>query len=645
MKVLLLFGLLFFLTASVVSQSAWQAGLDGKIQFYQNTDFGIMIAGTEKSLYAIDAKTGETLWRLKHGGLDETAVTPVPNTDLILVSLDAGDKSRLEAVDIATGNMMWRSDKVKGDVMQLAVDPDNDLLCVTLVKKAKGKPGDEFKRSPVMHVLQLSSGSELWKKELDSDVEMMPANFDEDKDTVFTLDNYRAPFFLDGKLYLFYEGSTIYDARSGKEIERDRFKVNENGLALTEADPVFDEKYVYLSGHGKVRAVSRTTGEIEWEAKDLGVTPEMALIGQTLYVRTGGQFTRLKDGETEDRGSYGISALDAKSGKTKWRYKDADKGLTNFILADQNTIIFADKNEITALDANSGKRTGKLQHDIDKAAFVLLNERGELVVGGRNEIAAFNRQSLLARTQDPTQNSNLKIQNSFSPDRTSRDSAIWRVKYKSPDRGIFRIVAGIAARAAALYFRYGSTISSAYSVVGAARGGLSALRAINSFRWSGLRAHFSTMDLTTLAANQAQNYIAPNIRTFGALTNYTSRIGDFRRPQLPRIRTAAPSVSGSDAEESMLDKLDPAHQLDRLSDYFLRRKRLSELRGQYMYFYTDLPKPYDKKGLAGVNINNGATQRFIPVSDADSRFFTDEIEGLLYSADGSRLMAYGILSR
>ena len=136
---------------------------------------------------------------------------------------------------------------------------------------------------------------------------------------------------LDGRLYLFYEGVTSYDARTGKEGERDRFKVNESGLALTEADPVFDEKFIYTSGKGKVRAINRRTFKTEWEAKDLGVTPEMAVVGNILYVRTGGQFTRLKDGEIDEKGSFGVSAIDTKNGKTLWRYKGADKGLTNFV--------------------------------------------------------------------------------------------------------------------------------------------------------------------------------------------------------------------------------------------------------------------------------------------------------------------------
>ena len=90
---------------------------------------------------------------------------------------------------------------------------------------------------------------------------------------------------------------------------------------------------IYVSGHGRVRAISRQTGDTEWEAKDLGLTPEMILVGDVLYVRTGGQFTRLKDGETIERGSYGVSAIDVRSGKVLWRYKGADKGITNLVVA------------------------------------------------------------------------------------------------------------------------------------------------------------------------------------------------------------------------------------------------------------------------------------------------------------------------
>ena len=636
MKIVVLF--LFLFVSTVSAQSVWQTNLDGKVQFYQTTDFGIMLAGSENSLYAIDGQTGENLWRKRTKGLDETSITPIPATDLILVSSDEGDKSRVEAIDLLSGATLWRSDKVKGDVMQLAVEPSQDLLAVVLVKKAKGKIGEEFKRTPIVHVFRLSSGNELWKKALDSDVQMMPSHFDSEAEVSYTLDNYRAPLILDGRLYLFYEGATSYDATTGKEGEREKFKVNEDGLALTEADPVIDENFLYTSGHGKVRAINRKNFKIEWEAKDLGVTPEMAIVGNVLYVRTGGQFTRIKDGEIEEKGSFGVSAIDTKNGKTLWRYKGADKGLTNFVFADENTILIADKNELITIDARNGNRIDKFKHDVEKAQFVLINERGAAVVGGRDEIAAF-----------AVQNSNLKFQNtSFeirNPKSKIQNREIWRVKHKAPSRGVLKIVAGIAFRATALYFRYGGLATSALNI---ARGA-NVARSVLALRWSGLKNQFSAFDLTTLASNSAKNYATNQIALYGIASrtpNLLNRINGLRIINQSNIRgkiVGNITPTKNDLQESLLDRLDPARQFDKLSNYFLRRKQLADLRGNYMYFYTDLPQPFNKKGLVGVNIHTGRDARFVLISEPDARFTTDETAGLLYSADGNRLMAYEFL--
>ncbi len=621
-----------FLFSVAKAQPVWQANLSSKIEFYQTTDFGIVLAGTNNSLFAIDGQTGEKIWRRNHKSLDETSITPIPSTDLILLSLDEGDKSRIEAVDLLSGERIWRSDKVKGDIMQLAVEPEQDLLAVVLVKKAKGKIGDELKREPVIHVLRLSDGEELWKEKLKSDVEMMPSRFGENLGEIpFTLDNYRPPLMLDGRLYLFYEGITSYDAKTGKEGERDRFKVNESGLALTEADPVFDEKYIYTSGHGKIRAINRRNFKTEWEAKDLGVSAEMAVVGQILYVRTGGRFTRIKDGETDEKGAFGVSAIDTKNGKTLWRFKGADKGLTNFVFAGKDIIRFADKDDLITLDAKTGKRIGKTEHKVEKPQFVLINEIGEAVVGGRNEIAAFD--------------SIIEINNR----RNGYSSEIWRVKHSPPSRGVFRVVAAVALRAAALYFRYGGLATSALNVVR----GANLARSVLSLRWSGLRSRFSSFNLTTLASNSAKNYISNRIYTFGTLArtpDLLNRVNGLQVINPSNIRgkivnSAIGKITPSRAEvqESIFDRLDPARQAEKLSDYLLRRKRLADLRGNFMYFYTDLPKPFDKKGLVGVNINTGKDARFILNSEPDARFTTDETVGLLYSADGNRLQAFDVI--
>nr|MBA4184828.1 PQQ-binding-like beta-propeller repeat protein [Acidobacteriota bacterium] len=505
----------------------------------------------------------------------------------------------------------------------------------------------------------LSNGEELWKKELESDVEMMPSRFDSDGEVAFTLDNYRPPLILDGRLFLFYEGVTSYDARTGKEGEREKFKVNEDNLALTEADPVFDEKFLYTSGRGKVRAVNRRSGEVEWEAKDLSITPEMAVVGDVLYVRTGGQFTSIKDGEIREKGAFGVSAIDTKNGKTLWRYKGADKGLTNFVFADANTILVADKDDLITIDAKDGKRINKLEHDVEKVQFILVNESGEAVIGGRDEIAAFRVEGRGSRVEGRVQSSKFKVQSSFleiqnPKSKIQNREAIWRVKHKSPSRGVFRVVAGIALRATALYFRYGGLATSALNLVR----GASVARSVLSLRWSGLKSRFSSFDLTTLASNSAKNYISGRISVFGIASrnaDFLNRIRGLQAIDIPNASNIRGKIIGgainrvapsrADVQESLLDRIDPVRQVEKLSDYFLRRKRLAEIRGNYMYFYTDLPKPFDKKGLVGVNVHTGQDSRFILISEPDARFTTDETIGLLYSADGNRLQAFDVLKR
>ena len=572
----------------------------------------MLVVGTEKSLYAVDGETGDVLWRRKNVKLDETDVAPIPATDIVLLTIESGSKTRVEALDLMTGEALWRSDKVRGAVMQMALDQNANLLAIVLVRDAKGKAKGGFKRKPVLHVLNITNGEELWKRELESEVEMMPARWGDQDDVPYTLDNYRPPVFLDNRLYVFYEGLTSLDAHTGKERQRDKFRVNEDGLALTESDPAADERNVYTSGRGKVRAISRLNGAEVWEAKDLGSVPEMLLTRDVLYVRTGGQFARLEDGETVERGPYGVSAIDLEKGKVLWRYKGADKGITNVVMPDAATLVMADRDDLSIIDAQTGKRRTKISHKIEKAAFVLLNERGEAVVGGKNEIAAFD---------------------------LNTGVNVWRSRHNPPGRGLLRTVAAVAARAAALYFRYGSAASTAFR-------GVQLLNTLNGLR-SGLTLHSALPSLTTLASNKAteyarnkaSEYARERIATFGMLARVremsTSRLPGSR----PRVTLPRPSVQvkSGDVEDRLLEKLDPAHQLERLSRILLRTRRLAALRGDWMYFYTDLGRA---NGLLGVNINTGADERSIRMSAPDDRFISDDVIQLLFVSQDNRLLAY-----
>jgi hypothetical protein len=259
-----------------------------------------------------------------------------------------------------------------------------------------------------------------------------------------------------------------------------------------------------------------------------------------------------------------------------WRYKGADKGITNLLVPGPNVLAVADRDDLIFVDAQTGKRTARVSHKIERVSFGLLNERGDVVIGGQSEIAAFDAVS---------------------------GRQLWRARHTPPVRGIFRTVAAIAARAASLYFRYGGTAITAFR-------GVQIARAVSGLSWSGLTARSSISNLQTLAT--------------------ASRRTNNRGSQLKRF--------------GILDRVDPSRQLDRLSRFLWHRERLATLRGQWMYFYTDL-RTRDGNGLAGVNINNGQTEREVRLSDLDERFIADEALGLMFTASGERLLGHRLHDR
>jgi hypothetical protein len=254
---------------------------------------------------------------------------------------------------------------------------------------------------------------------------------------------------------------------------------------------------------------------------------------------------------------------------------------------------------------------------VKKAAFALLNERGEVVVGGQEDIAAFNG-----------------------------GREVWRGHYPPPGRGILRTVGAIAARAASLYFRYGGTVSTAFR-------GLQIAQTLTSLSWSGLATRSSFSNLQTLATNlvtgSARSYRPNQFKAFGVISklrsgindpNLRSAIDDPTRQVRERIRGNLAERRPHDVEDRLLDRLDPSHQLDRLSKFLWHRDRLATLRGNWMYFYTDLKT--GGHGLAGINVQNGAVDRAVKLGDLDDRFVTDEVAGVLFTANGNRLLAYSV---
>src|SRR5690606_6697631 len=114
---------------------------------------------------------------------------------------------------------------------------------------------------------------------------------------------------------------------------------------------------------------------------------------------------------------------------------------------------------------------------------------------------------------------------------TSEGQEAWRARHKAPSRGALRIIAGVALRATALYFRYAGPVS---SVFGFARGGASLISAAGSFRWSGLASRFGAADLAARAGSLAGPVASGRMSSVGWLGSAQGLAGSPRGIEIVR---------------------------------------------------------------------------------------------------------------
>src|SRR5262249_987983 len=143
--------------------------------------------------------------------------------------------------------------------------------------------------------------------------------------------------------------------------------------------------------------------------------------------------------------------------------------------------------------------------------------------------------------------------------------SVWRARHNPPGRGALRTLGAITARAASIYFRYGGVATTAFRGVPIARG-------VSALRWSGLASRAILPNLTGYATGAAREYVTSQIKRYGVISR-----ADLaqRAVRAVRERPITPPISVDvDLEEGLIDRLDPARQLDKFSRFLWRRKQL-----------------------------------------------------------------------
>ena len=116
----------------------------------------------------------------------------------------------------------------------------------------------------------INTGKRLWDRDFDHDVVMRPSLDAElargdrkQRECPFDLGNFQLPVVAGGQLFVTYRGIACYDARTGDRLWRHTYGVREGELALSDAEPIVDERTVYTSGEGRVRALQASSSLAE----------------------------------------------------------------------------------------------------------------------------------------------------------------------------------------------------------------------------------------------------------------------------------------------------------------------------------------------------------------------------------------------
>ena len=198
--------------------------------------------------------------------------------------------------------------------------------------------------------------------------------------------------------------------------------------------------------------------------------------------------------------------------------------------------------------------------------------------------------------------------------------AVWRARHDPPGRGVLRTIGAITARAASIYFRYGGVATTAFRGVQLARG-------VSALRWSGVASRAVMPNLTDYAAGAAREYVTSQVKGCH-LARRPHAAGRPRRAHADdhganfgRCRCRR-EVNGSTRSRA------PTRQA--LAFSVAATATGDSARPVYV-LYTEL-KPEGGRGLAGVNLNTGQTERIVALDDLDYRFSNDETVGLIYVA-------------
>jgi outer membrane protein assembly factor BamB len=409
--------------AAHAANTLWTYKSPVDIKWHKLTDLSTLLVGTDIGIMALDPEKGTTIWeRTDLKKVAEFQVEEIKATPVLLVGVNEGgfsNKTKLVGLDITSGETLWETEKVKGaTVGVLPVYPKS--LVVVFTSKNAGASKDE----PDMIALDMLTGEIKWQTEFPDNVDLQLADASGKFFPKYDLSGYEDPVYEGDLAFFTYRGLHCFDLNTGKLVYGVPYDVTEKTYKKANARAIIDGDVIYTSAKGVIRAHDKATGAVKWVSKDFGGgVAQMAIRGNIIYCRMGGQFYEYKDREWKLAKPLGIVAVDKITGNVLWKYDKAKDGITNIaLLPNQDVVLLADSKSMIGLDAagneafrvplefkhkfGAGAKAAKAgmkfmrggalafakkdTSDLDLPVVIDMRENGTAVVRGAQHALAFN---------------------------------------------------------------------------------------------------------------------------------------------------------------------------------------------------------------------------------------------------------------
>lgn len=339
------------------ASTLWTFKSPTDIKWHQLTDLSTLLVGTDDGITAFDPEKGTPVWqRTDLKKVAQYQVEEIKGTPILLVSVNEGgfsNKTKMLGLDITSGETLWETEKLKGATVGFLPIYQKNMVIVLTARAASAT-----KDKPDMIALDMLSGETKWESEFADKVDLQLADKSGKFFQKYDLSGYEDPVYEGDLAYFTYRGLHCYDLNTGKLVWGVPYDVTEKTYKKANAAAIIDGDVIYTSSKGVIKAHDKATGAVKWTSKDFGGgVAQMALRGNILYGRMGGQFYEYKEREWKLAKPLGIVAVDKASGNALWRYDDAKDGITNMALVpNQDVVMLADSKSMIGLDS-AGKET------------------------------------------------------------------------------------------------------------------------------------------------------------------------------------------------------------------------------------------------------------------------------------------------